>query len=353
MPLSITAWNVSLPYLQRHQTAKITTSTREIIVLEVIENEKQWSAEFSPLPPFSEESLEDVRQVLPDLAGWLETWIPFENPAKAEESIPEEWPNSIKWGVSRMIWSNTLDKEPEENNKQHQVTTHALLSPGDEANALKNWNGNSHAFKVKIHPASWQPLMQTMASFQEQYPNTRWVLDANEQGSLAWLDELQQWCQDYQFDAIQYVEDPLTISTPEEAKELITQSPIRLGFDEFLQPRRRQDRFEFSDGIKSLKGGVFVIKPALFGSISEIEHLTQFASKADVPVVFSTLMESTLGRSFTMYAARRFGSTVYTHGLDTGHLFAVDFALPPTDIHQTFESLPDNPMMCYSKTALL
>ena len=321
--------------------------------MELVANYKKWSAEFSPLPPFSEESLEDVRQILPDLAGWLETWIPFENPAKAEESIPEKWPNSIKWGVSRMIWWDSLQDEPQASKKQRQVTTHALLSPGDEATALETMNDVSHAFKVKIHPASWQPLLRTMASFQEQHPNTRWVLDANEQGSLAWLDELQQWCQDHHFDAIQYIEDPLTISTPEEAKELITQSPIRLGFDEFLQPRRRQDRFEFSDGIKSLKGGVFVIKPALFGSISEIEHLTQFASKADVPVVFSTLMESTLGRSFAMYAASRFGSTDYTHGLDTGHLFAVDLALPHTGLHQTFESLPVSPVMCYSKTALL
>ena len=320
--------------------------------MNAVTDDQQWSAEFAPLPPFSEESLDDVRQILPDLSDWVETWIPFENPAKAEESIPFEWPVSVKWGISRMIWWNTLQEETVGNSKRRQVMTHALLSPGDEANALKSWHGSSHCFKVKVHIPSWQPLLRMMASYQEQNPNTRWVLDVNEQGSLAWLHEVQQWCQDHCFDAIQYVEDPMTISRPEEALELISQSPIRLGFDEFLQPRRRKTLFEFSDGIKCLKGGVFVMKPALYGSISEIEHLTQLATKADVPVVFSTLMESTIGRSFAMYAAHRFGSTDFTHGLDTGHLFAVDLLLPPTEIHQTFESLPINPVMCYSNNAL-
>lgn len=351
MSPSNTVWRISLPYKQRHHTAKISATVRDLLLLQVMLEEQVWIAEFAPLPPFSEESIDDVIAYLPDVAQWIETWIPFNLPAKAEESIPLTWPKSLQWGISSMVWSKSLSKTRSEDDT-NPLGVHTLLPPGDEAKALSEASSKDHAFKVKIHPESWESLFRTIKTYHEHHPRSRWVIDVNEKGSFEWLKEVDVWCKSHQFDAIQYIEDPMVVNSPEEVRELIEQSPLRLGFDEFLQPRRRQDHFELKEGIESIKGGVCVIKPALYGTRNECIQMTQLANKAGVPVVLSTLMESSIGRTSAAHIAQLHGSSSYTHGLGTGHLFVMD--LDPTwdKLQQTLEVLPINPVICYTKTSL-
>lgn len=348
---SITVWRLCLPYKQWHKTAKISTSSRDLLLLTATLEERSWVAEFAPLPPFSEESIEDVMAQLPEVAQWIETWIPFDVPQKAEASIPLSWAKSIQWGISGMISSNTLANAQKKGGIQH-LDVHTLLPPGDEAHALAGECAEKTAFKVKVHPDSWEPLLDTLRAHHQQHPDSRWVLDVNEKGSLEWLYEVDTWCKKHQFDALQYMEDPMVVRTPQEARTLIEQSPIKLGFDEFLQPRRRQENFELNEGLESLKGAVCVLKPALFGTRHESITLIEQAQKVGVPVVISTLMESSIGRALATDLALSHGSTTYTHGLDTGHLFEIDLEPFGGKLQTTFEKLPVKPLVCYSKTTL-
>jgi O-succinylbenzoate synthase len=297
-------------------------------------------AEFAPLPPFSEESMEDVMAQLPDIAHWMETWVPFESPDKAEAAIPKTWAASVRWGVSGMIGGHH-SAITQKRGTPKPLHVHTLLPPGTKS-----------AFKVKIHPDSWEPLLNILKAHQEEHPEARWVVDVNEKGSLQWLHDLNSWCTKHKFDALQYVEDPMVVRTPQEARSLIDQSPIKLGFDEFLQPRRRQETYGLNEGLESLKGAVCVLKPALFGTNSEVIYITSQAQKKGVPVVVSTLMESTIGRARAAEVAKSHGSTMYTHGLDTGHLFERDLGPSKGAIETTLEKLPVKPVVCYSKTPL-
>lgn len=348
---SITVWRLSLPYKQRHNTAKISASSRELLLLQATTEGQSWVAEFAPLPPFSEESIEDVIVQLPEVAQWIETWIPFELPEKAEASIPSTWAKSVQWGISGMIGSKTLAKRRKQENTQG-LHVHTLLPPGDEAQALAGDCAEKTSFKVKVHPDSWKPILEILRAYQEHYPETRWVIDVNEKGSLEWLHEVDAWCKTHAFNTLQYIEDPIVVSNPQDARALIEQSPIKLGFDEFLQPRRRQERFGVDEGLECLAGAVCVLKPALFGTKNESITVTEKAKNVGVPVVISTLMESSIGRTVAADLALSHGSTLYTHGLDIGHLFEIDVEPFGEDLQSTLEKLPAKPVVCYSKTPL-
>ena len=155
-----------MPYKQWHKTAKISTSSRDLLLLTATLEERSWVAEFAPLPPFSEESIEDVMAQLPEVAQWIETWIHFDVPQKAEASIPLSWAKSIQWGISGMISSNTLANAQKKGGIQH-LDVHTLLPPGDEAHAL----AGECAEKNRVQSESSSRLMGAFTRYPKSAPS--------------------------------------------------------------------------------------------------------------------------------------------------------------------------------------
>ncbi|MEO6992345.1 MAG: o-succinylbenzoate synthase [Lacunisphaera sp.] len=167
------------------------------------------------------------------------------------------------------------------------------------------------AFKWKVGVGAVDDELALLDDLLAQLPaHAKLRLDANG----AWnRREAGRWLSACADRPVEFVEQPLAPADEDSLRGLAADYPVTLALDESvvrLSDARRWQGMGWP--------GVFVIKPALAGPMAEISEWI-IATKADV--VFSSAIETTLGRSYILQAVLTQSLTKRALGFGVGEMF--------------------------------
>ena len=235
--------------------------------------------EIAPLPWFGSETWERALSFCQNLPSEI-TWDII-------KAIPDDLPACQFGFESAICQESSLDCE--------SITYSYLLPAGPES--LQSWQGfwdlGYRTFKWKIGVI---PIAEECQIFdrlrKELPPGTKLRLDAN--GGLNWK-EACQWLEACEGKAVEFMEQPLGVEKFEEMQKLSGQYSTPIALDESVAGLDRMETC-YHRGWRS----IFVIKAAIAGSPS---RLRQFCQSHPIDIVFSSVMETAIGRNAALKLA--------------------------------------------------
>ncbi|MBC7971775.1 MAG: o-succinylbenzoate synthase [Verrucomicrobia bacterium] len=197
----------------------------------------------------------------------------------------------------------------------------ALLPAGEAALHIWKplWEQGWRTFKWKIGVQGIAAELELLHSFTQSLPATANLrLDAN--GGLS-LDDAAQWLE--ACDAItanpnlpvvmEYLEQPLAVSQFQAMQHLSDRYTTPIALDESVATLQQLQTC-YEDGWRS----IFVIKPAIVGSPT---RLRQFCQDYAIDAVFSSALETAIGRHMGLRLAKELGNPERAMGYGTAHWF--------------------------------
>ncbi|MEB3343081.1 o-succinylbenzoate synthase [Okeania sp.] len=261
---------------------------REGIILKLTDqNGKIGLGEIAPLSWFGSENLSAALDFCRQLPTEIITETIF--------SIPDNLP-SCQFGFES-AWENIQQVEIEEKEELKNTNFYSALLPGGKA-ALEIfqqlWQQGYRTFKWKIAVDKIETEIEIFQQLVKELPteiNLR--LDAN--GGLN-FEEAKQWleiCEN--LNIIEFIEQPLSIDKFSEMLELSNSYSTLIALDESVANLRKMEQY-----YQQSWQGIFVIKPAIFGSRKELRN---FCKNNSIDAVFSSVFETNIGRQAALKLA--------------------------------------------------
>lgn len=306
-------YQFSFRYLSRKFTNPIITNhgvweIRESVIIRLIneENHVTWG-EISPIYWFGSETIEQALDFCHQLPKKITKEIIF--------SIPDNLPacqfafeSSTHAGGFRLC---SRDFHSPGTN----LTYSGLLSAGKLA--LNQWNSlwekGYKTFKWKIGVDDINKELEIFDLLISSLPNSAKLrLDANggltyQQAEL-WLNKCDKF-----LPKIEFIEQPLPPNKFREMRELSNLYSTPIALDESITNLQ-----QLESCFKQGWGGIFVIKPGIFGSPS---RLKEFCKKHQIDVVFSSVFETEIGRQAALQLAAELSTNNRAVGFGINHFF--------------------------------
>lgn len=246
--------------------------TRDGLFVHMQEAGHEGWGEISPLPGFSQESLEEATVAT---LAWAQAWQSGRDPELP--GLP-----SADFGLSCALAElhNTL---PQAANYRA-----AMLCTGDPDElfvALAAMQGEKVAkMKVGLYEAVRDGMVANL--MLEAIPDLQLRLDANRAWTLLKAQQFAKYVNPAYRDRIAFLEEPC--KTREESRAFARETGIAIAWDESL--RDADFSFETEDGVRAV-----VIKPMLTGSLAKVQAQVADATRLGLNVVISSSIESSLG----------------------------------------------------------
>jgi O-succinylbenzoate synthase len=286
-------------FLQPLVTSHGRWHSREGIIIRLVDDKGNYSwGEIAPISWFGSETLEQAldfcrqlpREITPEIIFSIPDHLPacqfgFESTASPLLPLPSPIPNS------------------------------GLLPTGEAAlhQWSKLWQQGYHTFKWKIGVNAIATELATLELLIHSLPATAKLrLDANAGLSYA---EAKRWLEtcDHFSAKIEFMEQPLPVGQLSEMLELSQYFQTAIALDESVATLKQlQDCWQ--------KGwrGIFVIKPGIAGSPS---RLRQFCQQYQIDAVFSSVLETVIGRQASLQLAAELSFKNRALGFGVDHLF--------------------------------
>ncbi|CAI8900454.1 o-succinylbenzoate synthase [Kosakonia quasisacchari] len=246
--------------------------TRDGLFVHLKEGEREGWGEISPLPGFSQETLDDVQPVV---MAWANNWRDG-----AQPPLPDE--PSAAFGLSCAL-AELSDALP-----QAADYRAAMLCSGDPDElfaALAALPGEKLAkVKVGLYEAVRDGMVVNL--LLESIPDLHLRLDANRAWTPLKAQQFAKYVNPAYRSRIAFLEEPC--KTREESLAFACETDITLAWDESL--RDADFRFEPQAGV-----GAVVIKPMLTGSLQKVQQQVATAKALGLTTVISSSIESSLG----------------------------------------------------------
>ncbi len=245
--------------------------TRDGLILCLSEGDRQGWGEVSPLPGFSNETLEQAQtDALEQLALWLNNTV-------QESSLP-----SVAFGISCALAE--LDGAlPLQANYHHAPLCHG--DPDELIERLSDLSGEKIAkVKVGLYEAVRDGLV--VNTLLEAVPDLKLRLDANRSWTRAKADGFAKYVNPSHRARIEFLEEPC--KTRDESRAFSQETGIAIAWDESVRE---------ADFVVQAELGVsaIIIKPTLVGSLSRCRELIEQAQQVGLKAVISSSIESSLG----------------------------------------------------------
>jgi O-succinylbenzoate synthase len=156
-------------------------------------------------------------------------------------------------------------------------------------------------------------LITKLEKIRHNYPDLNIRIDANQSWSV---DEAKNIFDQIEPLTIEYCEEPLAEPNRQSLNALRNYSSIPIALDESLA-----SNFELTEAAQL--ADVLIIKPMVLGCRKAIKQLEEIAQERNPKIVFTSSLESGIGRLMTASIAAGLGSNL-AHGLGTGPLLAED-----------------------------
>jgi O-succinylbenzoate synthase len=246
--------------------------TRDGLFVRLNLGEAEGWGEISPLPGFSQETLEDAQSAL---VAWVNAWREGQDPALPE--IP-----SAAFGISCAL--------AELNGELPQAADYraAPLCTGDpdELFAVLQAMPGEKVAKVKV--GLWEAVRDgmTVNLLLEAIPDLQLRLDANRAWTPLKAQQFAKYVNPEYRPRIAFIEEPCR--TRDDSRAFAQETGIAIAWDESL--READFTFIAEPGVKAV-----VIKPTLTGSLQKVREQVAAAHAQGLTAVISSSIESSLG----------------------------------------------------------
>jgi len=322
--MSLACYKYRLPFKKALKTSTATFDYREGLILVYTDNGQQYFGEAAPLPGFSNETLQEIESLLPDIREKVEELFnsSFTTKTLCELYKTKSLPPSLQFGLDSIGYqilakrNGTPLHEQLFNTSKKAVAINALGNLHSDnylANVQKFIAEGYQTIKFKIG-INFEQELQKLHNVRSTYPELTIRLDANQ----AWSVETAiENCQSLEPLAIEYCEEPLEKPSPANFEKLEQKTVLPLALDESLS--------QVSYWPNLLPYTAFIIlKPMLIGSFKKNLETKRLANTHENKVVYTTCLESGIGRWVTAVLASGSGHPNTAHGLATGHLYDKD-----------------------------
>ncbi|TVR17636.1 MAG: hypothetical protein EA391_04275 [Balneolaceae bacterium] len=323
----IKTYTYSLPFTIPFKTGKSVFKNREGVIVRYI-HDTEVVTEASPLPGFSTETLDDVRTFFTSYSDSLSTFFDsnytFDEISPFLRTLPEL--PSARFALSMMALmiltkrnKCSIDQILGIQTIPESVLVNTIVGIGSVEEVLSYVE---HAFKqgfgtIKLKvPDSPAELASILKNVSEKFPQLTFRLDANQSWPLNKAEENIAYFKGL---PVEYIEEPAAISSPEELRQIISNSPLPIALDESIT---NLTNLEFA--LKNFPDTVIIIKPTLFGNFIHLaETISRYRSSFE-QIVVTTALEAAVGRSMVSEAAFLIGDRNLAHGLNTGNMLVKD-----------------------------
>lgn len=313
-----------LPFVNPLQTSKKTFDHREGCIIEYTEGDFRCYGEAAPLPGFSNETLKDVRdfvvQYRDEIASKFEKTNPIDELQKFyKENKP---PASLQFGLDSLAYqivahqknSSVIDYLFPKSPSQIQVNALVSLQATNFLNKVQEQVAKGYQtvkFKIGL---DFHSEIKRLQKIRTKFPGLTIRLDANQAWSLeVALTNLQN----LEPLNIEYCEEPLEDPTPGNFEDLHEHCSVPLALDEsFANLSYWPNLLPYTSYL--------IFKPMLLGSFTKNIETKRLADTHNNKAVFTTSLESGIGRQMTAILAAGLGSSQTAHGLTTGKFLAKD-----------------------------
>lgn len=340
--MSLTVYRYNIPFRKSLQTRKKSFSHRRGLILEYNTGRDLFYSETAPLPNFSPESLTDVIECLKNLFGDISDALKDDHPITLISELYANFkiPPSLAFGLDSLAYQITADKKQQSLgtflfDDYHPTlpvnTLGSLLSDHVVESVQHSINEGFSTIKFKIG-INFDLELKQLQQIRSKFSDLTIRLDANQ----AWeLDEAIIKCQKLSDLNIEYCEEPLRKATPYNFEELTKNTLLPIGIDESITKTDHWDQLlPFSSFV--------ILKPMLLGSFTKILETNRFVDIHDNKTIFTTSLESGIGRIITAILAMGLGASQTAHGLATGKLLSKDLHTDLEYISAGSYSLPPN-----------
>lgn len=315
-----------LPFRQTFRSAGNTFSHREGIILIYTEGEIEAYGEVAPLPGFSDESLEQVKEVLKVNHEHLQQALQSGEGKQLLHVLQQihQFP-SLSFGLDTLFH----DLEAKKTGKSlgeflfpdfpDSVTANGTLSIQEPATVITKTKElirqGFMTLKVKVGE-NFNSELKLMQDLRNQFPDITFRIDANQSWTKS---EAIQNLKALEWLEIEYCEQPVPKEKFTDLAAVKEAVNIPIAADESL--RNKQDATELSELRAS---NLFIIKPMLLGTFDNIFVTKTIADTHNIEVVVTTMLESAVGRAMTSILAAGLRNEKRAHGLATGGLLQKD-----------------------------
>lgn len=317
-----------LPFRSPFKTSGTEFTHREGIILVYKEGDVEAYGEAAPLPGFSDESLAEVEEVLKMNREHLQKSI---QSGEGKDTLRlldhiHGFP-SLSFGIDTLLHDLAAKREGKSlveylfSDYNPTVSCNAtlpILGEKETLSAARNFiEQGFHTLKVKVG-RDFEHEKKILQSLRSQFPSIKLRIDANQawtkEQAIKNLDKLDSL-------EIEYCEQPVSKDQHASLKAVKEAVNIPIAADESV--RNKNSALELSENnVASL----FILKPMLMGTFDNIFVTNRVANTHNIETVFTTSLESTVGRAAIVALASGLGSRKRAHGLATGSMFNKDIS---------------------------
>lgn len=340
--MKFNAYTYSFPFKKPFVTGSHTFKTRTGIVLELQDDELTALGEAAPLPGFSLESLEDVSAQLRKYASAIENLLRDDLTLETLQVFHrknEIYP-SLQFALDTLAVDYLSQKAgiPAQDflfeDPASTLQANAVVSIEEENKTIRQVSEyvdqGYTTIKIKVGK-DFENELRILRKVRSSYPKIVLRLDANR----AWEpDEAVENLYALEHLDIEYCEEPLAKVTIQNLKNLHKSVSIPLALDESILD------VNHIDSIMPFVSAI-VLKPMVLGSLSKLFATNRLANSHNNKVIYTTSLESGIGRTMTVILASGLGSRGSAHGLSTGSLLKMDVWNDGTYIDNGSVYLPD------------
>lgn len=318
----------SIPFEFPFKVAGTELTHREGIILVYSDSSIQAYGEAAPLPGFSTESLAEVEEVLKMNREHLQQTIQSGDGNQTLKMLDQihQFP-SLSFGIDTLLHDLAAKKEgkplfeylfPECNGS---VTCNATLSIQNRSDSLAKARElidlGFETLKIKVGD-NFSQEMKIIGELRAKYPELKIRIDANQAWSkkqaIQNLRELESF-------SIEYCEQPVPKDQFSALKDVRKAVDIPIAADESV--RNKRSALELSE-IKAVD--LLILKPMLLGTFDNIFVTKQVTNTHNIETVFTTSLETAVGRAATVALSAGLGSRDHAQGLATGAFLSHDVA---------------------------
>lgn len=246
--------------------------TRDGLLVQLRDGEREGWGDIAPLPGFSRESLADAERATLD---WVNHWLAGDDPA---------WPSvpSAAFGLSCAL-AELNDVLPATGN--YRAAPLCTGDPDELIVALAALPGEKVAkVKVGLYEAVRDGMVVNL--LLEAIPELRLRLDANRAWTPLKARQFAKYVNPAHRHRIAFLEEPC--KTRDDSRAFARETGIAIAWDESL----RDEDFTFvaEEGVRAV-----VIKPTLTGSLEKVREQVDAAHALGLTAVISSSLESSLG----------------------------------------------------------
>jgi o-succinylbenzoate synthase len=322
--MSLTCHQYQLPFKKPLTTSKGTFEHREGLILAFRGHSQSFFSEAAPLPGFSNERLSEVVNQAKSLRSDITEVLTDKYPVN--ELIPllneQNLAPSLEFALEALAYQveahqNELSLQQQLFSKSiSDIQLNALGSLRSstfiaDTQALVDQGFETVKFKVGINV---EDELWRLKKIRDHFPELSIRLDANQ----AWSPiAAKHYCHELEQLSIAYCEEPLSEPTAANYEFLYANTSIPLALDETVsQDKLWQELLPYSSAV--------IIKPMLVGGFAKNLETKHLAETHNNTTVFTTSLESGIGRWLTANLASGSDNRQTAHGLSTGSLLDND-----------------------------